>query len=87
MASKNIADITIPVDASENPAFLLTPELLAVLSIWKEEHERLILGITFDMEMPKRDLANVINLQGKLSIINEIIAINDRAERPSQSED
>lgn len=70
-------DVVVPVDKDGQASFLLPPELVKYLQLAVKEVESNILNMTFDVEMPRKDIATVINWQGQLTTMRELLAIHD----------
>lgn len=73
----NNEEVKVPTDAAGNPSFLFPPELVIHLNSMRASIEQSILSIAYDMEMPRKDLAFVVNLQGQLAVVKELLFIHE----------
>lgn len=73
----NSKEIEIPLDADNKASFLFPAELIAYLNIVKSDLQKNILTVVYDVDMPRKDIAAVINWQGKLDLVDELLAIHE----------
>lgn len=73
----NSREVEIPVDADNKASFLFPAELIAYLNVVKADLQKSILTIVYDIDMPRKDIAAVINWQGKLDLVDELMAIHE----------
>lgn len=73
----NSKEIEIPIGADGQASFLLPAELVAYLNMRADEIRNNILNLTYDIEMPRKDIAAIINWQGELAMIKEMLAIHE----------
>lgn len=73
----NNDEIVVPVDKDGTVSFLFPPELVVHLNYLRGCIEQDILGVAYNMEMPAKDLAFVINLQGQLAVVKELLQIHE----------
>ena len=83
----NWREVTIPMNTQGEAAFLLQPELHAYLLFVKEDIEKAILQIEYDVDMPKKQIAAVIAWQGKLALITELLQVHSNKinENPEEN--
>lgn len=78
--------LTYPVNSVGEASFLMPPEVLAFLYFLRDEAQAAILSQVHDLANPLEGIRQVINQQGKLDVIMELLLIHSRKLTESSEE-
>lgn len=74
----NSKKLTYPVNSVGEASFLMPPEVLAYLYFLRDEAQGAVLSQVHDLANPLEGIRQVINQQGKLDVIVELLLIHSR---------
>lgn len=78
--------LTYPVNDAGEASFLMSPEVLAYLYFLRDEAQSAVLSQVHDLANPLEGIRQVINQQGKLDVIMELLLIHSRKLTESSEE-